>query len=166
MPHGVLFRGGTEQRIRQCLIENDQLEAVIGLPPNLFYSTTIPACLLIFRSRKTRVRRGQVLFVDGSARFARGKNQNLMSQSDVDAIGRAYRSGDDPDGVGGVAVRLISHEEIQQNDWDLSVGRYIKAEVVAGGTLDHALAEFRSAQEALRRAEAALDVRLKGAGVE
>jgi type I restriction enzyme M protein len=166
MPHGVLFRGGIEQRIRQCLIENDQLEAVIGLPPNLFYSTTIPACLLIFRARKPRVRRGQVLFVDGSARFTKGKNQNLMSQSDVDAIGRAYRSGDDPDGGGGVAVRLISHEEIQQNDWDLSVGRYIKAEEVAGGTLDHALAEFRSAQAALRRAEAALDVRLKGAGVE
>jgi type I restriction enzyme M protein len=71
MPHGVLFRGGAEALIRQCLIRHDQLEAIVGLPPNLFYSTSIPACLLIFRATKSLARRGQVLFVDGSKRFAK-----------------------------------------------------------------------------------------------
>ncbi|MEJ7743746.1 MAG: N-6 DNA methylase [Nocardioidaceae bacterium] len=85
MPHGVLFRGGVEAKIRQCLVEQDQLEAVIGLPPNLFYSTSIPACLLIFRASKPEERRNHVLFVDGSARFAKGRNQNFMSDDDTDA---------------------------------------------------------------------------------
>jgi len=75
MPHGVLFRGGAEAQIRQCLVQSDQLEAVIGLPPNLFYNTTIPACLLIFRATKSSDRQGHVLIVDGSARFEKGKNK-------------------------------------------------------------------------------------------
>ena len=83
MPHGVLFRGGAEARIRQCLIEKDLLDAVIGLPPNLFYSTSIPACLLIFRDQKPAERKDHVLFVDGSARFAKGKNQNQMTDDDI-----------------------------------------------------------------------------------
>src|SRR5664279_104881 len=70
MPHGVLFRGGSERQIRQCLVADDHLEAGIGLPPNLFYSTSIPACLLIFKARKPKKHKGMVLFIDGSARFA------------------------------------------------------------------------------------------------
>ena len=77
MPHGALFRGSVEGSIRQCLVTQDQLEAVIGLPPNLFYSTTIPACLLIFRAVKSPERKASVLFVDGAARFAKGKNPDL-----------------------------------------------------------------------------------------
>jgi type I restriction enzyme M protein len=74
MPHGVLFRGGAEKTIRQCLLQQDRLDAVIGLPPNLFYSTPIPACLLIFKASKDAIRRSTVLFVDGSKRFLKGKN--------------------------------------------------------------------------------------------
>ena len=66
MPHGVLFRGGQERAIRECLLRSDRLEAVVGLAPNLFYSTGIPAALLVFKSHKTEERRGHVLFVDGS----------------------------------------------------------------------------------------------------
>src|SRR5699024_10302698 len=70
MPHGVLFRGGKEGAIRRCLVEEkDLLEAVIGLPNNLFYSTSIPVCLLIFRKAKPAERQGKVLFIDASARF-------------------------------------------------------------------------------------------------
>lgn len=78
MPHGVLFRGGVEGRIRECLIERDQLEAIIGLPTNLFYSTSIPACLLIFEFSKPANRRGSILIIDGSKRFVKGRNQNQM----------------------------------------------------------------------------------------
>lgn len=70
MPHGVLFRGGAEARIREALLTSDRLDAVIGLPANLFYSTSIPACVLLFRATKPVARRLHVPFIDGSARFA------------------------------------------------------------------------------------------------
>src|SRR5690606_8795292 len=72
MPHGVLFRGGAEAKIRQCLIEKDLLDAVIGLPPNLFYSTSIPACILVFRDTKPADRKNKVVFIDGSERMVKG----------------------------------------------------------------------------------------------
>jgi type I restriction enzyme M protein len=164
MPHGVLFRGGAEAKIRQCLIEDDRLEAVIGLPSNLFYSTTIPACLLIFRAGKPADRNGHVLFVDGSARFTKGRNQNSMDTADIEAIIEAYQTGDDPDGEGGVQVRLVPHDEIASNGWDLNIGRYIKT--AAADTLDvpTALTQLADAQAALRAAEDALAERLKAAG--
>jgi type I restriction enzyme M protein len=159
MPHGVLFRGGVEAKIRQCLITQDQLEAVVGLPANLFYSTTIPGCLLILRAEKRAERRGRVLFVDGSARFTKGRNQNQMGPADILAVLRAYRSGD-----GDVPARLVEHTEIKENGWDLNIGRYLKS--AAGETLDvpTALAALNEAQAALHDAEKRLAERLKAAG--
>ena len=164
LPHGVLFRGGAEARIRQCLIEDDQLDAVIGLPPNLFYSTTIPACLLIFRATKPDNRRQRVVFVDGSKRFTKGKNQNHITQADAGAIVTAYRTLTDPDGQDGVQVRLVDHAEIEESGWDLNIGRYLKA--ASTDTLDvaTALANLAEAQEALRNAEVRLAERLREAG--
>ncbi len=164
MPHGVLFRGGAEGTIRQCLLRADRLDAVVGLPPNLFYSTSIPACLLIFRGTKAPERRGHVLFVDGSRRFAKGRNQNTLRAEDVDTIVEAYRTGGDPDGEGGVNVRLVPLAEVETNGWDLNIGRYIKgaaAEVVDVAT---ALAELAEAQRALHEAEDRLAERLAEAG--
>ena len=164
MPHGVLFRGGAEGQIRSCLVRSDQLEAVIGLAPNIFYSTSIPACLLIFRATKPTARRGHVLYIDGSRCFEKGRSQNRLRDEDVDAILAAYRTGDDPDGEGGVAVRLVPHLEIEANGWDLNIGRYVKgaaAEVVDVAT---ALAELAEAQRALHEAEAGLAERLREAG--
>lgn len=164
MPHGVLFRGGAEKAIRECLITSDELEAVIGLPPNLFYSTSIPACLLIFRSEKPDPRKGGVLFVDASARFEKGRNQNQMSDSDVEMIVAAYRGGDDPDGDGGVGVRLVPHAEIKENGWDLNIGRYLRSESEEVVDVPTALEELAAAQTALREAEERLAERLKEAG--
>jgi type I restriction enzyme M protein len=147
------------------LTQGEQLEAVIGLPPNLFYSTTIPACLLIFQATKPKERLGHVLFVDGSARFEKGRSQNQISTGDIEAIVRAYRSGTDPDGEGdGVAVRLVGHAEIAENDWDLNIGRYIKTAVATTISVDEALSQLRAAQSGLREAEAQLDERLRAAG--
>ena len=165
MPHGVLFRGGAEAKIRKCLIEDDRLEAVIGLPKNLFYSTSIPACILVFRSQKPADRKGHVLFVDGSARFTKAKNRNEMQPDDVEAILAAYRTGEDPDGEGGAAVRLVSHDEIEGNGWDLNIGRYIKTAATDEVDLDTALAVYLEARENRIAAEQALFQRLTAAGI-
>ncbi len=164
MPHGVLFRGGAEAQIRQCLVRSDQLEAVIGLPPNLFYSTSIPACLLIFRATKAPERRGHVLFVDGSKRFEKGRNQNRMRPEDVDTILAAYRSGTEQDGSDSVGVRLVPHTEIEANGWDLNIGRYIKGAAAEVLDVETALAELAEAQRALHEAEERLAERLREAG--
>lgn len=164
MPHGVLFRAGAEGAIRQCLIESDRLDAVIGLPSNLFYSTSIPACLLIFRASKAKDRWGKVLFVDGSARFVKGRNQNQMSDDDIAAIVAGHHSGEDPDGGGGVQVRLVDHAEIKENGWDLNLARYVKLAAAEGIDVATALARLAETQDALREAEERLAERLKAAG--
>lgn len=164
MPHGVLFRGGAEATIRQCLVEGDRLDAVIGLPPNLFYSTSIPASLLIFRSAKPEGRKGKVLFVDGSARFAKGKNQNFMADEDITAVVAAHHLGEILGDGGGVPVRLADHDEIRANGWDLNLARYVKVVAGSGLNVPTALAQLAEAQAALREAEVRLAERLKAAG--
>jgi type I restriction enzyme M protein len=166
MPHGVLFRGGAEARIRQCLIENDLLEAVIGLPPNLFYSTTIPACILVFRDQKQADRKDHVLFVDGSARIVKGKNQNRMTDEDVTVLAQAYLTGDDPDGEGGANVRLVPFQEIADNSFDLNIGRYIKVAAEETADLGTALAAYADARQKRIATEAAMFQRLAAAGID
>jgi type I restriction enzyme M protein len=165
MPHGVLFRGGAEAKIRECLVERDMLEAVIGLPPNLFYSTSIPACILVFRDEKPADRKDHILFVDGSARFTKGKNQNLMSHDDVDTLIEAYRTGIDPDG-GGVNVRLVPVDEIAVNQFDLNMGRYIKVDAEETADLGATLVAYADARQKRIEAEAAMFERLAAAGIE
>lgn len=165
MPHGVLFRGGAEGKIRQCLIEEDRLEAVIGLPNNLFYSTSIPASILVFRSTKPKERKKHVLFVDGSARFTKSRNQNVMTDDDVAVLLEAYQTGEDPDGEGGANVRLVPTEEIAANGYDLNIGRYIKTAAAETIGLPTALANYETAREARIASEAALFERLSAAGI-
>jgi type I restriction enzyme M protein len=164
MPHGVLFRGGKEAAIRECLVRKNLLEAVIGLPPNLFYSTTIPACILVFRTAKPAERKDHVLFVDGSARFAKGKNQNVMTEDDVATLVEAYRTGNDPDGEGGTNVRLVPHAEIEGNGFDLNMGRYIKVAATEQIDVADALAAYAAAREERAAAEQLLFARLSAAG--
>ena len=165
MPHGVLFRGGAEAKIRECLIKDDRLEAVIGLPANLFYSTSIPACLLIFRSSKQHARKNHVLFVDGSSRFIKGRNQNQMDDEDAQAILQAYLSGEDADGHSGVLVRLVPVADIEANEWDLNIGRYLETTSEEELDLDAALQAYREAREARLASEAALFERFSAAGI-
>ncbi|MBO0610686.1 type I restriction-modification system subunit M [Myceligenerans salitolerans] len=166
MPHGVLFRGGAEAKIRQGLIEKDVLEAVIGLPPNLFYSTSIPACLLIFRDQKPAERKDNVLFIDGSARSEKGKNQNVMSEGDVKTLVDVYRTGEDPDGEGGAEVRLVPFEEIERNGFDLNIGRYIKVAAEETADLGTALVAYADARQHRIDTESAMFERLAAAGID
>jgi type I restriction enzyme M protein len=165
MPHGVLFRGGKEGAIRECLIRKDLLEAVIGLPPNLFYSTTIPACILVFRTAKPTERKGRVLFVDGSASFTKGKNQNLMTEDDVTTMVEAYRTGSDPDDDGGVNVRLVPQAEIEENGFDLNIGRYMKVAAAEQINVADALAAYQAAREDRLAAESVFFAQLTAAGI-
>ena len=164
MPHGVLFRGGKEARIREELIKRDQLETVIGLPNNLFYSTSIPVCILVFRAHKPDDRVGRVLFVDASGRFQPGKNQNQMSDDDIETVAAAYHAGDDIDGEGGLQLRLVDHGEIAGNGYDLNIGRYIKTETVVEANVEEAVLMMREAQQRLTEAQTALNERLLEAG--
>lgn len=164
MPHGVLFRGGKEGSIRQCLIEKDLLEAVIGLPNKLFYSTTIPVCLLIFRAAKPVERQRRVLFIDASTRSRPGKNQNTMDDEDIRVIHTAYRGGLDPDVPSGLKLRLVDLAEIESNGFDLNLGRYIQTESSAEVDVEASLIAYMESREALRAAEDVLDEKLRAAG--
>jgi len=86
MPHGVLFRGAAEGKIRQGLLEQDLFEAIIGLPPNLFYGTGIPAAILIFNRNKPAERKGKVLFIHAADEYEAGKNQNRLRRQDIEKI--------------------------------------------------------------------------------
>lgn len=165
MPHGVLFRGGVEAKIRECLIESDRLEAVVSLPTNLFYSTSIPACVLIFQAVKPVERRNHVLFVDGSLRFTKGRNQNQMSGGDVEAIAAAYQTGEDPEGDGGVNVRLVPFDEIKANAFDLNIGRYLKTATTDALDLATALADYQAARAQRIESEQTLFESLSAAGI-
>jgi type I restriction enzyme M protein len=136
LPHGVLFRGGQEAAIRQRVLDDDLLEAVIGLPANLFYSTSIPTCILVFRAPGTKddERQGGVLFVDASKQFVKAKNRNILTKTDIADVVTTYRSKFDSDGTpvdldgeSGLA-RFVSLDEIRspENDYNLNIGRYIK----------------------------------------
>jgi type I restriction enzyme M protein len=166
MSHGVLFRGGKEAIIRECLIKKDLLEAIIGLPRNLFYSTPIPVCLLIFRNTKPIDRRNKILFVDASTRFRPGKNQNTMSEEDVEVIDAAYRKGVDLDGMGGLGLRLVDMGEVEANGYDLNIGRYIKTGNDAEANVEGALAAYREVRDRLKTLDATMESKLKAAGFD
>ncbi|MCB1986211.1 MAG: N-6 DNA methylase, partial [Nitrosomonas sp.] len=118
VPHGVLFRGSAEGRIRQQLIEENLLDCVIGLPEKLFYGTGIPAAILIFKKDKPD---SSVLFIDASREFKAGKNQNLLTPENIDKIVATYRARVSVDKY----AYLASLEEIQENDYNLNIPRYV-----------------------------------------
>lgn len=118
LPHGVLFRGAAEGKIRQTLIEKNYLDAVIGLPANLFYGTSIPTTILVFKKNRQAK---DVLFIDASSDFEKAKNQNNLRDSDVDKIVAAYKSREDVDKYAHVATL----DEIKENDFNLNIPRYV-----------------------------------------
>lgn len=118
LPHGVLFRGAAEGKIRQTLIEKNYLDAVIGLPANLFYGTSIPTTVLVFKKNRQAK---DVLFIDASSDFEKAKNQNNLRDSDVDKIIAAYQNRQDIDKYAHVATI----DEIKENEFNLNIPRYV-----------------------------------------
>jgi type I restriction enzyme M protein len=120
LPHGVLFRGAAEGVIRKYLIEEkNYLDAVIGLPANIFFGTSIPTCILVFK--KCRKVSENVLFIDASNNFEKGKNQNLLREEDVNKIINTYIKRETVDKYS-YAAKL---DEIQENDYNLNIPRYV-----------------------------------------
>lgn len=123
MPHGVLFRGGDEGRIRTGFLNDDLIEAVIGLGPQLFYGTGIPACILVLRSlgSKPADRKGKVLFINADRDYREGRAQNYLEPEHIEKIVSAYRTfGEVP-----AFARIVSREELAENDDNLNVRRYV-----------------------------------------
>lgn len=118
VPHGVLFRGGAEGKIRKQFIDENILDTVVGLPSNLFFGTGIPAAILIFKKgRKDK----DILFIDASREYEDGKNQNRLRQQDIEKIYDTYTSRETIDKYSYIA----SIDEIQENDYNLNIPRYV-----------------------------------------
>lgn len=121
LPHGVLFRGGSEGRIREQLLKNDLVDAIVALPPKLFYGTGIPAAIWILNKNKPENKKGKVLIIDGERDFLEGKNQNSLRKQDIDKIVRAYDKYEDDDKY----ARIVPIRDIEENEYNLNVKRYI-----------------------------------------
>ncbi|HNQ90200.1 MAG TPA: N-6 DNA methylase [Verrucomicrobiota bacterium] len=123
MPHGVLFRGGKEQKIRKGMIEDDVIEAVIGLPENLFYGTSIPACILVMRrpGKKDRARQGSILFINADREFEAGRAENFLRAEHAEKIVSAFQKYENADGF----ARVVKLQEIRDNDYNLNIRRYV-----------------------------------------
>ena len=120
MPHGVLFRGSSEKNIRKGILEDDLIEAVIGLPSSLFYGTGIPACLLIINKNKPIERRNKVIFINSELEYAEGKNQNTLRQQDIERIVGTFDNYEELRRYS----RIVPIEEIRENDYNLNIRRY------------------------------------------
>ena len=118
LPHGVLFRSGTEANIRKKLIHDDNIDCIIGLPSNLFYSTGIPVCIIVLKKcRKS----DDVLFINAAECFEKGKKQNVLEDKHIDKIVEAYRTRSEEERFS----RRVSLKEIKENDYNLNITRYV-----------------------------------------
>ena len=163
MPHGVLFRGSAEGNIRQGLLQEDLFEAVIGLPPNLFYGTGIPASILVLNRDKPAARRAHVLFIDASTEFGPGVNQNSLRRHDIEHISTVFRSYTDVQKY----ARVVSLEEVSQNDWNLNIRRYVDtSETESSIDVLDALKTLRQLEQKRAAADAAMNRYVKELGLE
>lgn len=161
LPHGILFRGGAEGRIRQGIIEDDLLEAVIGLPSNLFYGAGIPACLFILNKNKPSNRKGKVFFLYGARDYQEGKNQNKLRPQDINKVVTAYRSYSSVDKY----CRPVPLDEIRQNDYNLNIPRYIDiTEEEEQIDIEQTLKELAALKKERAAAEAQVEEHLKKLG--
>lgn len=150
LPHGTLFRKGAEGKIREALIEQDKLDAVIGLGSNIFYGTTLAACLLVFRAQKPAEHKNKVLFIDASDQVRVGRAQNFLEPEHVDTIYGWYEAGADVPHY----ARVVDAKEIRAKDFNLNIPLYIeRAATEALPSLDEALAQLETAAQAAWQAE-------------
>lgn len=118
MPHGVLFREAGEGSIREKIIENNLIDTIIGLPPNLFYGTSIPACIIVLKNNR---KNKDIFFIDASEEYDKGKRQNKLREEDISKILTAYRKRKDILKY----CRAVSFEEIKANNYNLNISRYL-----------------------------------------
>lgn len=160
LPHGVLFRGASEEKIRNKIIDMNLLDAVIGLPANLFFGTGIPACILVFKQNRNRK---DILFIDASGDdyYEKGKNQNKLREEDIQRIVDAYENYEDVEKFAYVA----SLDEVKENDYNLNIPRYVdtfeEEELV---DMEEVAKNIASIKEELEEIKAQMDNYLKELG--
>ncbi len=162
VPHGVLFRGGAEGKIRQSLIEENSVDAVIGLPAGLFQTTGIPVAILILdRSRETggaNEERKDILFIEASKEFKQGKAQNTLSEENIEKIYNTYANREEIDKFS----RKVMLEEIKENDYNLNITRYVDTfEEEEEIDIAANLAELKKLEPELERLEKEMEGHLK-----
>jgi type I restriction enzyme M protein len=144
---GVMYRGGAEQKIRKYLVDNNYVDTVIQLPPDLFFGTGIQTCILVLKKSKTD---NKVLFINAEREFARKNTKNQLREEDRTKILDNYNSREDVE----YFSRLVDHEEIANNDYTLSVTSYVKAEdtreVIDIAALNAEIKQIVSRQQELR----------------
>lgn len=149
LPHGVLFRGGAEGRIRENLIKNDLIEAIIALPAKLFYGTGIPAAIVIFNKNKSENHKNKILIVDAEQDYEEGKNQNRLRKKDIEKIVSAFEDYQDIEKF----ARVIDVKELEENEFNLNVRRYVEngedEEVVDVKTVWREVKEIEKDREAI-----------------
>ena len=163
MPHGVLFRGAAEGKIRRGIVDADLFEAIIGLAPNLFFGASIPVSICVLNKAKPAERRGKVLFVDAAQEgyYRPGKAQNFLDQGHIDHIVSAFQTYEDVERFAHVA----DLEEIAGNDYNLNISRYVDTtEPVDVMSVEDALAQLREAERRRDEAVARMDELLAGMG--
>jgi type I restriction enzyme M protein len=121
MPHGVLFRGGQEKIIREGIVKDDIIEAIIGLPQKLFYNTGIPACIIVINKRKPKELKNKIFFINADREYGEGRNQNYLRPEDIEKIATVFdRKLEIPK-----YSRLVDIKEIEENDFNLNIRRYV-----------------------------------------
>ncbi len=154
LPQGALFRKSAEGKIREALLKEDLIEAVIGLAPNLFYGTGLAGCVVILRRKKPAERKNKVLIIDASSLFRKGRAQNFLDPEHGERIVEWFRTFEDVED----RARIVTLEEIEEEDWTLNISRYVLPPIgedipplpVAVASFKEALAEARAAENHLR----------------
>ena len=161
LPHGVLFRGASEGVIRRYLIEDkNYLDAVIGLPANIFYGTSIPTCILVFKKCRTN---DNILFIDASKDFKPGKNKNRLRDEDVDKIINTYKERKEIEKY----AHLATMDEIKENEYNLNIPRYVDTfEEEEEIDLDAVQAELEKIDEEDKKVTEELNKYLKELGLK
>ena len=147
LPHGVLFRGAAEGKIREKLLRSGNIYAIIGLPANLFYNTSIPTCIVVLKKHRDG---RDVLFIDASKKFDKGKKQNTMTDEHIDAIVDLYHKRETIE----KESYLASFEDIEKNDFNLNIPRYVdnfeKEEEI---NLNELLTEMKQTDDEIKKAQ-------------
>lgn len=150
LPHGALFRKGAEGKIRKALLEQDLLEAIIGLGPNIFYGTQLAACVMVFRQNKPPERKGKILFIDASDHIRVGRAQNFLEEEHVARIFDWYTNYQDVENY----VKIAGVEELAENDFNLNIPLYVEKIIEDNlPTVEEAMADLKKAWEESLRAE-------------
>ena len=150
LPHGALFRKSAEGRIREALIKQDMLEAVIGLGPNIFYGTQLAACVMVFRQYKESKKKGKVLFIDAADQVRVGRAQNYLEFEHVKQIFNWYIAFNDVENH----VNVASLDELKENDFNLNIPLYVEKIIEDNlPSVEEALADLKAAWDANLQAE-------------